>query len=167
MAGNADPSLPGQAPSATDAGPPASVLVSRSEPSDTLRRAISSGPRYDLYEAFNYSSDPTITAMEALRRTDCEPMLTEAYNGIQFILRGMADISRIMNSNSQIDNIVVRAVDHLNNWTLDFQRVLDGVKSSVDDLDGQTQSEFNIGIVAHGRYKCAWACVQPSIISRR
>ena len=122
MAGNADPSLSAQAPSAAGAGPPTSVLVSRSEPSDTLRRAISSGPRYELYDAFNYSSEPTIAAMETLRRTECDPMLTEAYNGIQFILRGLADISRIMNSNTQIDNTVVRAVDHLNNWTLDFSR---------------------------------------------
>ena len=128
------------APAACTSVPSASPLASRSEPSEALTQAISGGPRYNLYSTYSYTAGPTIAAMETLRRTDCDPMVTEAYNGIQFLLRAVEDIARVMQNNAQIDNTVVRAVDRLNNWTLDSQKIIDSVKFSVDDLDAKVQS---------------------------
>ena len=79
MAGTGDPSAPATTPSMTTSSTPAHVLMSRSDPSDILVQSIANGPKYNLYQAFQYSSDSQIAAMETIRRTDCDPMLTEAY----------------------------------------------------------------------------------------
>ena len=77
--------------------------------------------------------------MRDLARSYAEPMLTEAYNGIQHFMRIMQDLPTVLTTNMQIDNVVLRAVHHPNSWTLDFQRILHSMKTSVDDLDAKVQ----------------------------
>ena len=67
-------------------------------------------------------------------------MVRQAYDGIQFIIRQLENISQVLTNNARVDNTVVRAVDHLNNWTLHFQGIIDAMRASIDDLHAKVDS---------------------------